>query len=345
MRVMVIGGRGHLGSRIVQALARLTDIQVVCAGRSQRSAEDRIVDLKRPATFGALRDADVIVNATSSHAAHPDRLIDYALHHRHTLVETSSDRSVITRALARRGKVPDATGTLVLGAGIFTGLSNLLGAAAIGDHQHCDRLDLAVSSSPFSGAGAGTIDLMVDSLRTPALRFVAGQPLRLSPISRGPDFHVSGCDRVSLLVALAEPQMLHASSGVANISMYMLPKPAALARAFLTLPAWMLASRIYGALMWVQFTLLRRLLLRRRPTRVELFASAYDSVAKTATTRALSAGDGMWTAGVAAASIASLLQDQQLEPGVKCVDECMNLHAVLERMRGIDPSCVEYELR
>lgn len=338
---MVIGARGHLGSRIVQALARLSAIEVVCAGRSQRRAEDRMVDLKRSSTFAALSDADVIVNATSSHAANPDRLIEYALHHRHTLVETSSDRSVITRALALRGQVPDATGTLVLGAGIFTGLSNLLGVAAIRDHQHCDRLDLAVSSSPFSGAGAGTVDLMVDSLRSPALQFVRGQPLRFGPISRGPDFHVAGRDRASLLVSLGEPQMLHASSGVPNIAMYLLPKPAGLASAFLAMPAWMLASRLYGALTWLQFTLLRRVFLRRRPTRVELFARAYDSATKTASTRALSAGDGMWTAGVAAAAIASLLHDQTLEPGVHCVDECLTLSAVLERMRRIDPSCVE----
>ena len=341
MRVIVIGSRGHLGSRIVHALGRLNAVEVVCAGRTQRRPEDRIVDLKRRSTFSSLRDADVIVNATSSHAANPDEIIDYALQHGHTLIETSSDRNVISRALALRGVTAHATGTVVLGAGIFTGLSNLLGAAAISERPHCDRLELAVRSSPFSGAGAGTVDLMLDSLRTPACRIVEGRPLLLSPISRGPDVRVGERALMSLIVSLGEPQMLHASCGVPNISMVMLPKPAALARAFLAIPAWMLASRAYRAWMRLQFTLLRRLLLRQRPTRVELFARACDSSSGKFTSLKLGADDGMWTAGVAVAAIARLLHDQTLEPGVHCIDECLSLQAVIERMRGIDGSCIQ----
>jgi hypothetical protein len=178
-------------------------------------------------------------------------------------------------------------------------------------------------------------------LRTPACRIVEGRALALAPISRGMDFPIAGRSHASLLVSLGEPQMLHASRDVPNVSMVLLPKPPALASAFLALPAWLLASRIYGALMRLQFTLLRRLLLRRRPTRVELFARAYDGATGTVSTRELCAEDGMWTAGVAAAAIASLLYDRPLEPGVRCVDECLSLRSVLERMRRIDANCVD----
>jgi hypothetical protein len=93
--------------------------------------------------------------------------------------------------------------------------------------------------------------------------------------------------------------------------------------------------------MWLQFTLLRRLLLRQRPTRVELFARSRDSNTGGIATLALRADDGMWTAGVAAAAIASLVREKSIEPGVRCVDECLSLQAVIERMRCIDASCIE----
>lgn len=87
----------------------------------------------------------------------------------------------------------------------------------------CDQLELAVRASPFSGAGAGTVDLMLDALRTPACRVLSGELAPAGPVERGPEWRVQGREQTSLLVPLAEPQMLAASCGVPNVSMYMLP--------------------------------------------------------------------------------------------------------------------------
>lgn len=332
---MVIGARGHLGSRIVQALEQLDGVEIVNPRR--HGGRGQSVDLDRPATFAALQEIDITINAASTHHAAPDALARHALQHGHRLLETSSDRRVMQRLLELRHTVRDARGTLLLGAGIFTGLSNLLGASTVAASGACDRLELTVCASPFSGAGAGTVALMLDALRTPACKVIDGEAVELKPIGRGPEFPAGP----SLLVSFAEPQMLHASSGVPNVSMYMVPKPAALAATFLATPSWLRNSRSFRALLWLQFTLLRRFLLRGRPTRVELTARAYSRGNGETAMHVLSAADGMWSAGVASASIASLLAGRRQQPGVFCVDECVTLQEVVERMGRIDPGCIE----
>lgn len=337
MKVILIGGRGHLGSRAWRALTKLPDLELVRAGRHARDDGDLSLDITKLDTLTSLREADLVVNASSSHTAAPDRLADYCLERGLTLLETSSDSRVVQRLLERRTRA--ASGTLVLGAGIFTGLSNLLGAAAVRAEPGCDRLELAVRSSPFSGAGAGTVDLMLDSLRTPAYRMVGGRIEQYSPIERGPNWPGNGSLHPSLLVALAEPAMLHASCGIADVSMYMLPKPAALAPAFLATPRWLLGSTLYRALLWCQFTLLRRLLLRSKPTAIELFARATNTGSGRSTTCALSAPDGMWAAGVAIAAMVNLLAGRRQRQGTYCIDECLELPEVLAAMQAIDPAC------
>jgi hypothetical protein len=151
---------------------------------------------------------------------------------------------------------------------------------------------------------------------------------------------VHGQQQTSLLVPLAEPEMLAASCGVPEVSMYMLPKPAALANVFLATPGWLLRSSLYRALLWLQFTLLRRWLLRARPTRVELFARARASATGELAEWSLTAADGMWTAGVAIAAIAHLLGQREQPAGVYCVDQRLSLAAVVSRMREIDPDCL-----
>jgi hypothetical protein len=342
MRILVIGGHGHLGSRVVRALRGMGALEVVPAGRRARAPGDVQIDLLRPESFTALEGFDLAINASSSHVAAPDALAHACLARGSCLLETSSDRLVMQRLLALRHGARADRGTLVLGAGIFTGLSNLLGAAAVRGMGEPDELVLGVRSSPFSGSGAGTVDLMLDSLATPACTVVAGQCQERGSVERGPVWTIDGARQRSLLVPLSEPAMLNASQGVPNASMYLLPKPNWLARAFLLVPSWLARQRFYRAWIWLQFTFLRRWLLRSRPTRVELFARARAGQGARASTFALSAPDGMWTAGVAVAAMAHLLAMQSHAAGVYCIDEVLDLAQVIRHMRAFDPGCVIY---
>jgi hypothetical protein len=334
MRYVVVGGRGYLGAKAVRAL-RAAGAEVEVAGRSGPV----VVDLRDPTTFGALRDFDVVVNVSSSHAAAPYELAAYCLREGKVHLEASSDRTVVERLAAPHGSDTARPGAVVLGAGIFTGLSNLLAASVA--KQGCERLELGVASSPFSGAGGATVDLMSDALKVGAAIVKDGVLGEGPPVASGPTLPFPSAERRTIEVAFPEPGMLAKSTRAPEIRMYMAPKPSVLRTAFLLTPAFVLRSWLFGAYLRLVFGFLRRVLLRKASTGVELVARGSSNGKVRA--RTIATDDGMEAGGVAIAAIA--LEIGAAKPrGTRMVDEVTTLEAVLGRMKSLAPS-LRVELR
>jgi short subunit dehydrogenase-like uncharacterized protein len=330
MRIVVVGGSGYLGRLAVRAL-RSAGVEVAIAGRRGPV----VVDLARPETFAALEGFDVVVDTSSSHAAAPDALARHCLDRGLVLLEASSDRLVVERLLDRHRGDREARGALVLGAGIFTGLSNLLGAHVAARLPSADRLELGVASSPFSGAGAGTVALMGDALRAPAVHAREGRRQAGPELAAGPELPFVGTTRPTVEMSFPEPSMLLESTKVPEVHLYFAPRPALLRLAFLATPLFVVRSGLFAATMRLVFGLVRRLVLRRVSSRVELVARATRG-SETAI-ESLVADDGMVAGGVAIAAMAMALAE--LPPrGVRLVDEVLTLDDVVRRMRAIEPS-------
>jgi len=320
MKVVVVGGTGHLGSRAVGSLRRLPGMEVVIASRRGPTK----LDLADPTTFGVLADADVVVDLADATTTAPDALAAYCLEHGPVLVEATSDREAVERIhrtlAGREGK-----GAVVLGAGIFTGLSNLLAASVA--REGARSLQLAIRSSPYSGAGTGTIALMIAALRQGARSFVDGRETLGPAVARGPRFPFPSGEAPSLLVSLAEPWMIHHATRVPTVHAYLAPQPSWLVPMFLFLPRWLLAMAFFRAILRGYFTLLRRWLLRSVSTRVEMVVRCDERV------RTLVADDGMGAGGAAIAAIVACLPAPVC--GMKMVDELMTLDQVVAKMKGL----------
>jgi hypothetical protein len=221
---------------------------------------------------------------------------------------------------------------VVLGAGIFTGLSNLLAAAA--SSGGCDLLELGVASSPFSGAGGATVALMSDALKAGAAIANDGVVSDGPPVAAGPTLPFPSGERRTIEVAFPEPAMLAKSTAAREIRMYMAPKPGLLRQAFLLTPRFVLRSWLFAAYMRLAFGLVRRVLLRKASTSVEIVARALSG--GTPRVRSVTTDDGMEAGGVAIAAIA--LELAAVRPrGTRLVDEVTTLDAVVARMRAIAP--------
>src|SRR6185503_2448172 len=179
-RVVVVGGSGFLGSRAVTALKALDGPTVEIASRSSTLR----VDLSDPSTYEALRGADVVVDLADATTFPPDALARWCLEHGIVFVETTSDMVAVDR-LAKIAAA-DPSGAIILGAGIFTGVSNLLARAAADRAGPGARLELAIRSSPFSGAGKGTVSLMASTLSVSAVSYRGGERVQHPPMGRGP---------------------------------------------------------------------------------------------------------------------------------------------------------------
>ena len=331
-RVIVIGGTGFLGRRVVQSLAQRDDLEVLVAGRR---GPDRVVDLRKEETFDALRDADLLVNCSSSHDAPPELLVAWCLRVGLALLEASSDRLVM-EALLNRWHGKPALGTVVLGAGIFTGLSNLLGAVAYKGVRDVVALDLGVRSSPFSGAGQGTIDLVVDAFGLPAIEVNEGRRKEVPSAMSGAVLPFPSGRHRSLTFSFPEVVMLASSTRAPNVTMCISPSPSPLWAIFRGLPGRLLRAAWFRALLGGYFLLLRRHLLRRVPTIVELVARARGSAEEVVAT--LWAADGFAVGGAAVAAKAVLLLDAPAAArGLVMVDEVLTLDGVVAKLRLLRP--------
>ncbi len=340
--VVVIGGAGFLGSRAVAALKDAPGIRVSVAGRAGR---DLVVDLQQPATFAALGDADVVVDCSSSHLTDPGPLAQYCLDNGLVFLEASSDRVVMERLLTLPSTSSSSppgspSGSVVLGAGIFTGLSNTLGAAAqraLPSSSSSSSLEIGVRSSPFSGAGQGTVDLIVDALKEPARVIKDGAATTVPAALSGPVLPFPRGARRTLTFSFPEVSMLSRSTNAKAISMSFAPAPSPLWATFRILPDWLLRAAFFRWFMGVYFVVLRRGLLRNVSSRVEVVARATDDAGNTAIASVV-AGDGFEVGGVAIAAAAVLLAQRRPKAGLQMIDQAMTATELVAGIRALRPA-------
>ena len=306
-------------------------------GRSAPRREDRL-DVTRPETWSALDGADVVVDLGDATRVPPDELIAWCLSRGLTVLEATSDGPCVERLHQRFASA--TSGRLVLGAGIFTGVSNLLARQAARDLGGAvERVTLGIASSPFSGAGAGTVALMLSALRQPVVRYEGGRRIEEVGMTSGRSVDFGAATRSTLRAPFAESFMLRESTGAHDVEVLFSPRPAMLVSSFKAMPRWLGASALGQALFGTYFTVLRRALLRGVTSEVELYAAAEATTSEDLrrAERKLVASDGMRAAAWAiAAMVEALLSGAASASSKVCfIDDVCALDPIVARANAL----------
>ena len=216
-RIVVLGGSGFLGSRVVAGLRKAGADVAVASRRSEVQ-----VDVTKPQTFAALAPFDVVVDLCDTVSNPPDALIAWCLERGKCVIEATSEAPCVERLHAAH---VGTKGRLVLGGGIFTGVSNLLARDVAQRVGTVESVTLGVASSPFSGSGAGTIALMVKALEVKAVRYERGERIEEPKVRRGPSLDFGGVTRPTGFMSLAEPFMVQRSTGAPKVEVLFAPTP------------------------------------------------------------------------------------------------------------------------
>lgn len=316
-----------MGSRIVTAVGRVPSARVESASRSGSVR----VDVTRPETFSALDDSDLVIDVSDATRTPPDELVAHCLDRGITVIETTSDSRCVERLHQRFRS--HSKGSLVLGGGIFTGVSNLLARRAAEDVGRAESVRVAISSSPFSGAGAGTIELMIEAMRTATVTFLRGNRAESDRMLPGPTVNFGEASRPTLVAPFAEAFMLHESTGAATVDVLFAPRPSMLVPSFRWMPSWVGRTGFGRALLRGYFTVLRRWLLSGVASAVELYARAEAN--GRSSERRLVAPDGMMAAAWAVAAMAERVLEKQPAPGVHFIDDLCELDATVARANAL----------
>jgi NAD(P)-dependent dehydrogenase (short-subunit alcohol dehydrogenase family) len=148
-RVLVIGADGVLGALTAEAFED-AGWEVVRASRiGDRAGRWRRIDLDRPETVArGLRSVDVVINTVPHAGAVAERLV---IEHGGVLLNTSAQPVTYTQRLCKPH--PAAVGTVVLGAGIAPGLTNLVAARLLAIHPEADEVEVVFTFSVTSTSG------------------------------------------------------------------------------------------------------------------------------------------------------------------------------------------------
>jgi len=299
--VLVVGGRGYLGRRVVRTLALCDGLDVVAGGRGT----DPAIDLLRPDTFVGLDGFDLVINCADSVVAPPDAAAAHVLTHGGVWIETSADAATSQRLLALKAANP--VGHVIVGAGLSPGLSTMLGRYVADLASPCTRVDLGVRMSPLSGAGRGSCRLAMARLDS-----VSPEPSDPSPL---PIAYPDVGARDSIATESADTALVRRAAGVSDATSHIALRPASLRRA-LAAVQWLdervgplrsaLRGLLHGALV-----VLRTVVLRPLGTPVQLTAIA-NAGAADETTRSLAFNDARDAHAMGIAAVVLLWQE--LEP-------------------------------
>lgn len=317
--MVVIGGRGHMGAAAVQAF-RAAGVEVASAGPS--ASNDLQVDLRDASTLSRLDAFDAIVNCSDSLVAAPDELVRHVIERGGLLLESAAEPVTVRRLLAAR--FDEGPGTAVLGAGIFPGLSNLLAAEAARAVGDCHALELGIRWSPLSAGGGGMVGLVPHLLDVPTHKYVDGALVDGPPVEAGPRLPFAEGERATLHVAFCEPTMLRQSRSIPNVAVYGSFAPDILMTSFRLTPLWLLRLSIVRAWLWLQFTVLRRFLLRSVHASVRIVARARNLSGEEAIVRC-EAPDGIACGGTVIAAMVACLKRRELPGGLHLCDALLDL--------------------
>jgi hypothetical protein len=320
-RIVVLGGSGFLGSRVVAGLRKAGADVSVASRRSQVQ-----VDVTKPESYAALEPFEVVVDLSDTVSNPPDALITWCLERGKCVIEATSEARCVERLYAAN---QGTKGRLVLGGGVFTGVSNLLARDVAKRVGNVESVSLGVASSPFSGSGTGTIELMVAGLQVAPIRYEGGRRIEEPRLRRGPSLDFGGVTRPTGYMSLAEPFMINTSTQAAKVDVVFAPKPGVLVPAFLMIPGWLARNRLFQAFLRGYFTVLRRVLLRGVSSSVELVASAAGKSG--ALRRWVTTRDGMEAGGFALAAMAESVAASADWSGVKMIDDVTELEPIVAR--------------
>ena len=219
INILVIGGLGFYGKRVVHLLKKSSDFDVKTASRSGGLPHIKF-DLCNEDLYPLLLDFDLVVNASDPIAAPPDQLLTYCVENGVDYFDMGADSETAQRLI--NINVINPKGCAVIGVGIFPGLSTLFAHDIYQKKPEIQSIELGIRVSPLSGSGLGNCNLMTEMLTIPSHQIKDHQTIYGPPVGSMARlrFKESGV-KIGNQVALPDTQLIYRSTTVPNIVTYL----------------------------------------------------------------------------------------------------------------------------
>ncbi len=194
-QVLIIGGRGRIGSSVAQDIATHTRSQITITSRNPTAGEAVSAQLGAQVQFLELDLADTtgLKNAIASsnlviHCAGPfhyrdAEVLQFCIEQGVNYVDVSDHRSFTRKALAYRSQAEAKGVTAIINTGIFPGISNSMVRQCVEQLDEPDRIHLSYLVAGSGGAGITVMRTTFLGLQHPFEVLIDGKWQEVKPYS------------------------------------------------------------------------------------------------------------------------------------------------------------------
>ena len=178
-RVLILGGRGRIGSCVAADLQRHTDAQITITGRTAATRKPLSIPLESGVTYlaldladrqqvqAAIGNADLVIHCAGPFRYRDDLVIRLCIEQGVNYLDVSDDRSFTRTALSLREEAEAAGVTAIINSGVFPGISNSMVRQGVEELDTAEEIHLSYVVAGSGGAGVTVMRTTFLGLQNP----------------------------------------------------------------------------------------------------------------------------------------------------------------------------------
>src|SRR6476620_1232543 len=193
-RVLIVGGRGRIGSSVAEDLVTHTDAEITLTGRNPEGSispglpPDRVqyqaLDLADSAALHqAVSSSNLVVHCAGPFHYRDASVLKTCIEAGVNYTDVSDSRSFTRRALELRETAKNAGITAIINTGIFPGVSNSMVRRDVEQLDEAEHIHLSYVVGGSGGAGVTVMRTTFLGLQRPFEAWIDGQWKTVKPYS------------------------------------------------------------------------------------------------------------------------------------------------------------------
>lgn len=194
-KILILGGKGRIGSHVAQDLATYTDADIIVTGRSGDTdrAKEQIssfefefltLDLANTEKLNeAIANVDLVIHCAGPFHYRDAKVLQTCIEHKVNYIDISDHRSFYHQAIEYQEEAKEAGITAVLNTGIFPGISNSMVKQGVEQFDEPETIHLSYIVAGSGGAGVTVMRTTFLGLRKPFEAWIDGEWQTVKPYS------------------------------------------------------------------------------------------------------------------------------------------------------------------
>ncbi|HLO86611.1 MAG TPA: saccharopine dehydrogenase NADP-binding domain-containing protein [Nostocaceae cyanobacterium] len=200
-RVLIIGGRGRIGSSVAEDIITHTQAQVTITGRSLETDKGVNLGLGERLQFlvldleevdklrEAIASSDLVIHCAGPFHYRDTQVLEICIEQGINYLDVSDHRSYTNKALNLHEKAVNAGVTAIINTGIFPGISNSLVRQGVEQFDIPEKIHLSYLVSGSGGAGVTVMRTTFLGLQHPFEAWIEGKWQLVQPYTDRENIH------------------------------------------------------------------------------------------------------------------------------------------------------------